>query len=146
VPILLHASPAQWWHVETINKAKHAVFLLLHARTLQLQTEPNNGEKYRQDASMYYSSAIKQLQQFKQDNWGTRTSCHCAKYFCIYEAITGNKKAAEIHMSYLLVSVGQEARGFLCFFTSLLPPEWKCYNFQIEKQGTRLTITLPTHD
>ncbi|KAJ4146924.1 hypothetical protein LMH87_001479 [Akanthomyces muscarius] len=56
VPVLLNASPLQWLDHQTIHLAKQAVFLLLH-----FKESSDKAEKYREDASTFYNSAVEQL-------------------------------------------------------------------------------------
>ena len=130
VPVLLNTSPLQWLDHQTIHLAKQAVFLLLHSKE-----SSDQAEKYREDASTFYNSAIEQLGWCKKWKWGTGHFDICALYLCIYEAVRGNEEGAEMHLKYLLSSTRHDSYKFVCFFMSLLPPEWECYDCR----GNRLS-------
>lgn len=112
--------------------AKQAVFLLLYSKrqNASVDAETNDGEKYSEYASTYYQTAISQYlsEQCLQTNYFHVLTT----YFCVYQAMRGDKETAEVYLANFPIDLRQKYRRFLCYYISLLPPEWNCYDFRIE--------------
>ncbi|KAK8149291.1 SCF ubiquitin ligase complex subunit [Beauveria asiatica] len=128
----LKAGLEEWISTTIINMAKQAVFLLLYSKcpNASVGAETNDAEKYSEYASTYYQTAITQYlsgQCFSTNYFHILTT-----YFYAYQAMRGNKKTAEVHLENFPIDLRRKYRRFLCYYISLLPPEWNCYDFRIE--------------